>query len=321
MAVSVDGSWQKRLGYNSLLGMVFLISVETGQVLDYCIKCLFCHECKKHPDATQAWKDTHAPNCKVNHEGSSGAMEKEWAIEMFTRSIDKYNLCYTTYVGDGDSSSFGKVKEAVVEKYGEEYVIEKEDCIDHKRLGSALRSYKNKKRGVPLSDGKGVGGHGRLTDAVCDHLQTYYGYAIRNNVGNIELIKKAIWAIFRHSIAGPPKETLSEQHEFCPTSDNMWCKYQRDQLNGTSYYNKSACLPNVFRGELEPIFKRLSSAELFSGVKKDRPKMQTRALMVSYGLGVPRDYFVEENAIQSRCVMQLHSLMMGQKGENSYSKI
>ena len=47
VSVSVDGSWQKRHGFNSLLGMVFVISVETGQVLDYSVKCLFCHECKK----------------------------------------------------------------------------------------------------------------------------------------------------------------------------------------------------------------------------------------------------------------------------------
>ena len=47
VSVSVDGSWQKRHGFNSLLGMVFVISVETGQVLYYSVKCLFCHECKK----------------------------------------------------------------------------------------------------------------------------------------------------------------------------------------------------------------------------------------------------------------------------------
>ena len=35
-----------------------------------------------------------------------------------------------------------------------------EDCIGHvqKRLGTALRSYKNKQCGAVLSDGKGTGG-------------------------------------------------------------------------------------------------------------------------------------------------------------------
>ena len=34
-------------------------------------------------------------------------MEKEGAKEIFLRSIDKYKLKYTTFVGDGDSGCFG----------------------------------------------------------------------------------------------------------------------------------------------------------------------------------------------------------------------
>ena len=204
VAVSVDGSWQKRHGFNSLLGMVFVISVEKGQVLDYSVNYKFCHECKKNPNATQAWTDSHAEIRHINHDDSSGAMEKEGAIEIFTRSIEKHKLRYSTYMGDGDSSSFGNVKDAVFEKYEDPYMIIKEDYIDHiqKRMGSALRTYKNKKPGTKLTDGKGTGGQGPLSDAACDGIQTYYGYAIRNNRGDIDKITNAIWAIYYHSIIG-----------------------------------------------------------------------------------------------------------------------
>ena len=74
---------------------------------------------------------THEQRCPINHEGSSGAMERYAAVEMFTRSIEKHNLFYNIFVGDGDSSSFGAIVAAVIEKYGEEYVVEKEDCIGH----------------------------------------------------------------------------------------------------------------------------------------------------------------------------------------------
>ena len=63
-----------------------------------------------------------------------------------------------------------------------------------KNVWAALRSYKNKKRGVLLSDGKGVGGSGRLTDPVIDRMQTAYGYAIRKNKGDPEASCKVIWA-------------------------------------------------------------------------------------------------------------------------------
>ena len=58
-------------------------------------------------------------------------MERDAAVEMFTQSIEKHNIFYSIFVGDGDSSSFGAVVAAVKEKYGDEYVMEKEDCIGH----------------------------------------------------------------------------------------------------------------------------------------------------------------------------------------------
>ena len=59
-----------------------------------------------------------------------------------------------------------------------------------------------------LSDGKGVGGSGRLTDPVIDRMQTAYGYAIRTNKGDPEASCKVIWAIYHHMIIGPPYESV-----------------------------------------------------------------------------------------------------------------
>jgi hypothetical protein len=43
-------------------------------------------------------------------------------------------------VGDRDSSSFGRVKDALFAKYGATYEITKEKCVGHvqKRLGTVL---------------------------------------------------------------------------------------------------------------------------------------------------------------------------------------
>ena len=35
-AVTVDGTWQKR-GHSSKIGVVFVISVDTGEILDYSV--------------------------------------------------------------------------------------------------------------------------------------------------------------------------------------------------------------------------------------------------------------------------------------------
>ena len=66
-------------------------------------------------------------------------------------------------MGDGDSSSFGTLNDAILEIFGDEYDIKKE-CFGHiqKRMGTALRNWKATMMAAKvilcLSDGKGVGG-------------------------------------------------------------------------------------------------------------------------------------------------------------------
>ena len=45
--VTVDGTWQRR-GHNSKNGVVFVLSVETGEVLDFVVKSIVCQECTMH---------------------------------------------------------------------------------------------------------------------------------------------------------------------------------------------------------------------------------------------------------------------------------
>ena len=191
VAVTVDGTWQKR-GHNSKFGVVFIISVETGEILDYELKNLVCQECTMHDKDDkkskkyEQWKEKHMKHCNINHEGSSSRMENEGAIEIFLRSIEKRCLIYSTYVGDGDSGSFANVKKACEQKYGEIYTVEEEECVGHiqKRMGSGLREYKRKMKGVKLSDRKGVGGSGRHIDHLIDKIQNNFGEAIRNNIND-----------------------------------------------------------------------------------------------------------------------------------------
>ena len=145
-------------------------------------------------------------------------------------------------------------------------------------MGSALRTYKNNCKGSVLPDGKTVNGVGRLTDKIIDRIQTYYGYAIRNNQGNDEKIVKAIWAIFYHSILGPSYESLDAQHSYCPDGEDSWCKYKKDLLHGTTTYDRKKCLPFVFRGELKPIFEWLSSRDLLNSCKQGLTQSQNESL-------------------------------------------
>ena len=212
-------------------------------------------------------------------------MEKYLAVEMFCRSVEKHNLRYTVYTGDGNTSSFGQVKDALYNKFQHDYPVKKKDCIGHvqKRMGSASSIYKSKCRGGKLPDGKTAGGRGRLTDAVVNKIQNYYGVAIRSNIGKLKGTQNAIWAIYFHMIMGPSNDTLNEKHHYCPVTLDSWCKHQVDQINDARIYNQQNCLPPVFRSEMHYVFKQLSADSLLQDCQRGLTQNQNKSL--NNGLG------------------------------------
>ena len=105
VAVTVDGTWQRR-GHCSKIGVVFVISVITGEVLDYVVKSLVRHECiyhqndNKESDQYKLWVLSHQEKCCINHAGSSDTMEKDGAKEIFLRSMETRGLSYVNFIGD-----------------------------------------------------------------------------------------------------------------------------------------------------------------------------------------------------------------------------
>lgn len=69
------------------------------------------------------WWLNYKHQCSLNHTGSSGAMEVQGIQEMFNRGVDKYDLKYTTYIGDSDSSCYSTIAEA--KPYGPDVSIVK----------------------------------------------------------------------------------------------------------------------------------------------------------------------------------------------------
>jgi hypothetical protein len=217
-SISCDGSWQRR-GYSSLSGVVTVISMINGKVLDAEPLCKFCKACnsmehlrKTNPEAYDQWKLKHA--CTLNYSGSSSGMEVVGAKAMLGRSIATRQLRYTCYYGDGDSKAFKSIEDI----YGDDKVI-KMECVGHvqKRVGTRLRKLKK--------DKTGLGGKGRLTNFTVDRLQNYYGIAIRSNVNDLEGMKKAILASLFHVASSKEKD----YHSHCPDGASSWCRFKADK--------------------------------------------------------------------------------------------
>ena len=301
VSVSFDSTWEKR-GFTSNHGVGFVISTDTGKVLDYAVISKACNACKINQkrlsqEELELWRRDH--DCVGGYEGSSPSMETECARTLWNKSRD-HGLEYRFMVSDGDSKAYNSVwdvygvcgdcnKYEQMEKSSPEYIkwknspeykkwendhlsgeagchrVVKLDCVGHvqKRIGKALRDVQQQKG--KLSDGKPVGGRpGRLTKPAVEKLQKYYGRAIRNNTkkGPLTTEEKD------KAIKAMKKEIKAGLYHSCKLPDKERHKYC--PLNSWCSYkktgkpveNKNHHLDPVFVEHLEHVYNRLSDDKL-----------------------------------------------------------
>jgi hypothetical protein len=118
------------------------------------------------------------------------------AMRIFERSYISWGLKYTNMLGDGDYFTHNNIVESM--PYGEGCIPNKLEWIGNVQKGVGSRLRKNTNKGVKLSEGKGLGSKGRLTDGKIDVLQNYYGLAVRENLDDVNNTARAIKAVLYH---------------------------------------------------------------------------------------------------------------------------
>ncbi|CAF4080776.1 unnamed protein product [Rotaria sordida] len=116
LMVSGDGFWQTR-GFQSRHGAAALISCNTTpKVLDIETCSKTCNVCmgafaimKSNPAKYNDVIISH--HCEKNYNKSSSTIEAAAVLHMFQRSVSKYEIYYTKYVGDGDSKTFATLSD------------------------------------------------------------------------------------------------------------------------------------------------------------------------------------------------------------------
>ena len=212
--VSFDSSWKTR-GFYSNLGFGSAISALTKKVLDYELLNRICEKCNRwsakrreeHPDEYRKWYDSHKANCKVNHTGSSQSMEPAAAKLIWSRSVEKRKLCYTTFIGDGDSKSFQQVCD--LNLYNDT-PVRKEECLAHvsKRLKKTLCTVKKNTKNHAYIQHK-------LAEPKATYISSNYSTAILQHKGQSPAVIAEGLNIFLSHASGT--------HEHCPT--NTWCQW------------------------------------------------------------------------------------------------
>lgn len=286
LCVALDGSWQKR-GHQSLNGIVSVTSVDTGKVID--IHCM-----SKHCLCPRKLQNDHEESCIGNYSGTSGGMESEGAVTIFQRSLEKYNVRYIDYLGDGDSNAYLSVCES--KPYGDTK-INKLECVGHiqKRMGTRLRTLKMKSKNNKLADGKSLSGKNRLTDLAVQKLQIFYGLAIRRNCQSLPEMQKAIWATYFHIMSCNDEP----RHELCPKEPTTWCKFNIAIIENKEYdHTKHFHLPEIIMTEIKPIFRDLSNPELLRKCLAGLTQNPNESLNNLIWSRIPKRTFVKLNTLK-----------------------
>ena len=298
-AVSCDGTWHKR-GFSSLYGATFVIAEQTGQVLDYdfmsktCSTCrLWAYEDQQSTKYKEFWQ-FHKDQCQANYSGTSPGMDAKGAVTLWSRSL-QHGLRYLTFIGDGDSKAFENVTEA--KPYGAEYTIQKSDCIGHiqKRMGTNLRNKKKEYGKKKLSDGRTIGGAGRLTEKLCDNLQRYYGQAIRDNLGDLDGMVKATKAVLHHSWSTDDEP----DHGFCPVGATSWCKFQRANALGETPPAHHTTIPKAVGEVIKPVFDRLCDRALLKRCLRGSTQNPNESLHATIWERCPKQQYVGPHSVET----------------------
>ncbi|GFS27558.1 hypothetical protein ElyMa_005281300 [Elysia marginata] len=237
-------------------------------------------------------------------------MEAEGSVRIFQRSCEMpRRLQYEKYPGDGDSSSFKKAADS--DPYEE--TIEKLECVGHvqKRVGSRLRKLKQDKKGKKLEDGKGLAAAGRLTDKKIDSLQNYYGFAIRQNAGNLDGMVAAVEPVLPHIASTDQKPN----HDKCPEN---WCKYKQ---HPKIYKHKHGLSDPVIK-VIKPIFKDLAREDLLRKCLQGKTQNNNECLNKLIWDRCSKEMFAERNIVKeavnsavayyndgSQSIIRLHQIL------------
>ena len=144
-----------------------------------------------------------------NFSGSSQSMEPEAAKIIWSRSIEKRKLCYTIFIGDGDSKSYSQVSQ--MNPY-DSLPIHKEECLSHvtKRLKKTLcRIKKNTKKQSFVQT--------KLSEQKADYISSKYSTVILQNRGNSPAVIAGGLNTFLNHASG--------HHSTCP--EDSWCQWRQ----------------------------------------------------------------------------------------------
>ena len=120
-------------------------------------------------------------------------------------------------------------------------------------------------------------------------LQNYFGIALRQNIGSLDKMRKAIMASLYH---------VSDYHDHCPKTPDTWCQYQKDNIEGTKRYKSKGGLPIDVRQAILPIYTDLTIPELLQKCLHGKTQNANESFNGMIWERIPKIHFVRLDKLQ-----------------------
>ena len=251
ITVTCDGPLARR-GFQFLYGIVVVVSWKSEKVLNvevlskHCQDCAIHHEMNTSSDEILDWWEGHQASCEVNYCGSSSTMESTLAI--WKRSVSKNMLRYTQMISDGDSKTFKLLSDQL--PMVRPNLVSKHESVWHvqKIMGMALKEKAKEKFVNERGERVRMRRKGRITDKTIKLLTHYYGKAIRSSTGVCAQCRMLPGRFFT---------TPSPQHQYCPSGQRSWCKFNWALANSEPSPPNSPTIHPDIVSPLKKVFEQL----------------------------------------------------------------
>ena len=121
-----------------------------------------------------------------------------------------------------------------------------------------------------------------------------YGMAIRSNLRNVYMMKKAIGAVLYHCMEFDSPEV---RHKYCPKGANSWCKWELDKHHKTNKYQPQVGKPKWIHDVIYPIFVELRNDTLLGKCLHGQTQNSNEALNQIIWSKIPKAIFVAESVL------------------------
>jgi hypothetical protein len=156
-----------------------------------------------------------------------------------------------------------------------------------------------------LHHSKPVAGRGGPSQSQIYKLQNDYGLGGRRNVNNLEVRKRAVWAVFCHKLS----QNERPQHGVCPSGDDSWCDCKNGASAGVAHEHEYY-LPAAVVDAIKPVFRDLAGAALLNRVLHRKTQNPNEVFDSVIWTKTTKTVFVRLDKSSRGCMMQCCVLLV-----------